>query len=368
MFFNGRVKIKSFEKGFYFKNGEFEQILGQGTYWIENLFLNQRIDVMSMREPWILHTDLDLIVKSGALGNDAVVLDIKDDQRALVWIDGRFDSVLGPGLNALWTKFRDIKTEVIDVTRVRFTHDNLEVISRSRGATESFNIVVVAEGSKCVYFRDGEFKEILGPGKYMFWRGFGKVKFYHVDMREKIIDISRQEIITADKVTLRMNTVVTYRVTDVYKSVTASEDSKQAVYRESQLALRAVVGTFSLDTLLTKKDTVAGDLEKAIRDRASDFGIQIIALGIRDVILPGDMKDLMNKVIEAKKVADANLIMRREETSAMRSQANTARILENNPTLMRLRELDVLEKIAGNSKLNVVLGEKGLADRVVNLL
>ena len=76
----------------------------------------------------------------------------------------------------------------------------------------------------------------------------------------------------------------------------------------------------------------------------------------------------MNKVIEAKKAADADLITRREETAAMRSQANTARLLENNPTLMRLRELDVLEKIAGNSKLNVVLGEKGLADRIVNLL
>jgi CRISPR/Cas system-associated protein endoribonuclease Cas2 len=76
----------------------------------------------------------------------------------------------------------------------------------------------------------------------------------------------------------------------------------------------------------------------------------------------------MNKVIEARKAADANLITRREETAAMRSQANTARLLENNPTLMRLRELDVLEKIAGNTKMNVVLGEKGLADRIVNLL
>ena len=368
MFFIKRVKIRSFERGFYFKNGEFKRMLGQGTHWIKYPFLTARIDVMSMREPWIPHTDLDVIVKSGALGNDAIVLDLKDYQRALVWIDERFDSVLGPGLYALWTKFRDVRTEVVDVTRVRFTHDNLEVISKSRGATEIFNIVLVDEGYKGVYFRDGKFIEILEPGKYLFWKDFGKVKVYHVDMRENVIDISGQEIITADKVTLRMNTVVTYRVTDAYKSVTASEDSKQAVYREAQLALRAAVGTFSLDTLLTEKDTVAGDLEKTIRDRASDFGIQIIALGIRDVILPGDMKDLMNKVIEAKKVADANLIMRREETAAMRSQANTARILESNPTLMRLRELDVLEKIAGNSKLNVVLGEKGLADRVVNLL
>ena len=86
------------------------------------------------------------------------------------------------------------------------------------------------------------------------------------------------------------------------------------------------------------------------------------------MILPGDMKDLMNKVTEAKKAAEAKLIVRREETAAMRSQANTARLLQDNPTLMRLRELEVLEKIAGEAKLTVVLGDKGLTDKVVNVL
>ncbi len=105
-----------------------------------------------------------------------------------------------------------------------------------------------------------------------------------------------------------------------------------------------------------------------LRDRAEQLGVEIVSVGIRDVILPGDMKVLMNRVIEAKKAAEANLIARREETAAMRSQSNTAKLLENSPTLMRLRELEILEKIATNSKMNVVLGEKGLADRVVNLL
>ena len=74
------------------------------------------------------------------------------------------------------------------------------------------------------------------------------------------------------------------------------------------------------------------------------------------------------KRFQAKKAAEANLIVRREETAAMRSQANTAKVLADNPTLMRLRELEVLEKVATSGKLSVVLGEKGLADRVMNLL
>ena len=105
-----------------------------------------------------------------------------------------------------------------------------------------------------------------------------------------------------------------------------------------------------------------------LRNRAKDLGLKIVSVGVRDVILPGDMKELMNKVTEAKKAAEANLIVRREETAAMRSQANTAKVLQGNPTLMRLRELEVLEKVAAGGKLNVVLGEKGLAERVVNLL
>ncbi len=80
------------------------------------------------------------------------------------------------------------------------------------------------------------------------------------------------------------------------------------------------------------------------------------------------MKDLLNKVTEAKKAAEANLITRREETAALRSQANSAKLLVDHPMLMRLRELEVLEKVVATGKLNVVLGDKGLADRVVNLI
>jgi regulator of protease activity HflC (stomatin/prohibitin superfamily) len=98
------------------------------------------------------------------------------------------------------------------------------------------------------------------------------------------------------------------------------------------------------------------------------LGLELISVGIRDVILPGEMKDLMNKVTEARKAAEAALITRREETAAMRAQANTARLLETTPLLMRLRELEVLEKVAHKANLTVVLGEGGLADRVVKLL
>jgi regulator of protease activity HflC (stomatin/prohibitin superfamily) len=167
--------------------------------------------------------------------------------------------------------------------------------------------------------------------------------------------------------------MVTYVVKDARRAVSASDDVRQSIYRETQLVLRSSVGNRDLDVFLSgqagsDKDDLIEELESGIRDRASVLGLEVVSVGIRDVILPGDMKDLMNKVTEAKKAAEANLISRREETAAMRSQANTAKLLADNPTLMRLRELEVLEKIASAGNMNIVLGEKGLADRVVNLL
>ncbi len=173
---------------------------------------------------------------------------------------------------------------------------------------------------------------------------------------------------TADKVTLRLNALVAYRITDALRSVTEVEGAAQALYRAAQLALREAIGAKDLDALLAGKEALIAELSAAIAPRAAELGITVVAAGIRDVILPGEMKELMNKVTEAKKAAEASLITRREETAAMRMQANTAKILESNPTLMKLKELEVLEKVADKANLTVLLGDEGLANKVVKLL
>ena len=117
-----------------------------------------------------------------------------------------------------------------------------------------------------------------------------------------------------------------------------------------------------------KLETEIRELDEALRARVTAIGLEVVSLGIRDVILPGEMKDLMNKVTEARKAAEASLITRREETAAMRSQANTAKILETNPTLMRLRELEALEKVAEKANLQVLLSENGLTERITKLV
>ena len=363
-----RIKIRSYEIGLYFRDGEFRGLMGAGKHWLFDPLLKVRVSVVSQRDPWLVHDKLDMIVKSGALKDRAVVLDLKDHQRGLVWIEGRFSHVLAPGLYAYWNGARDVRVEVIDARQVRFEHEDLKVITRSQAVGRLLDICTVNRNCAGVLFIDGQYVDTLAPGLCAFWREVAEAKLVEVDLREAMADVSGQEIMTADKVSLRMNAVVTYRIVDARKAVSSTEDARQTLYREAQLALRAVVGARELDAFLADKDTVAQEIEQAVSRRAGDLGLEIVSVGIRDVILPGDMKDLMNKVTEAKKVAEANLIARREETAAMRSQSNTAKLLSDNPTLMRLRELEVLEKIASAGNLNVVLGEKGLAERVVNLL
>jgi hypothetical protein len=362
------IKIRSYQMGLHFRDGEFQGLLGEGRHWMFDPLDRIRVDVVSLRDAWLVHDKLDMIVRSGALADRAVVLDLKDYQRGLVWIEGRFSHVLPPGLYAYWTALRDIKTEVVDARKVRFEHDDLPVIVRSQMADHVLDTCQIEQDHVGVVSGDGEYVETLTPGRYAFWKDVTKVSVVRVDMRETMVDIGGQEIMTADKVTLRLNALVTYRVVDARQSVSVADDARQSLYREAQLALRAVVGARDLDDFLAAKDAVAREVEEILRERAKALGLKIAAVGVRDIILPGDMKDLMNKVTEAKKAAEANLIARREETAAMRSQANTAKLLDGSPTLMRLRELEVLEKVASSGKLNVVLGEKGLTERVVNLL
>lgn len=368
MFTFKRFQIRSFEQGLMFRDGEFTRVLDAGVHWHFDPLNKIRVFVVSRRDPWLAHEKLDLIIKSGLLRDRAAIVDLQDHQRGLVWIDNRFSVILPPGQYAYWLGQKDVRVEIIDTRGVRFDHDQFKVIVRSPLASRHLDICSVARDHVGVLFVEGRFVETLGPGEYAFWKGPADARIAEVDLRETMVDIGGQDIMTADKVTLRLNAVVTYQVVDARKAVTQTDDVRQALYREAQLVLRAVVGARELDAFLTDKDVVSREIDEALGRRAAELGLRVASTGIRDVILPGEMKDLMNKVTEAKKAAEANLIARREETAAIRSQANTAKLLQDNPTLMRLRELEVLEKIALANKLNIVLGEKGLADRVVNLL
>jgi len=363
-----RFKVRAHERGLVFRDGQFEDVLGPGVAWQLDPLRKLQVEIVDVRSPWLSHADLDVIVRSGALRREARVVDLKAHERAIVWVDGRLEALLKPGLYALWTVFRDVKVEAFDARGALLEHEQLTAVLELRGAAALLEAVTVEAGHAGLLFRNGRHEATLGPGLYALWKGVARARIAVVELREQVADVAGQEIMTADKVTLRMNAVVTFKVADPLRAVSAVDDYRQALYREAQLALRAIVGARTLEALLGEKEAVARELDGALRSRAAELGLEVGSLGIRDVILPGEMKELMNRVIAAQKSAEAALVTRREETAAMRSQANTARLFEQNPTLMRLRELETLEKVAEKGRLSVVVGEGGLAGRIVKLV
>ena len=222
--------------------------------------------------------------------------------------------------------------------------------------------------AQVLLYRDGVLIETLSRGLHVFWKGTGKVQWKEIDLRELVADVAGQEIMTNDKVTLRVNLLVTWQIVDSLKSVTVVADAAQSLYRDAQLVLRAAVGTRPLDALLADKESVGNEVREALSKRSAEYGVAVRGVGLRDIILPGDMKLLLNQVIAATKEAEANLIRRREETAAARSQANTAKLLAENPQLARLKELELLHGMLAGAKTTFVFGQGDIAEQVRSLV
>ncbi|MEM6533481.1 MAG: slipin family protein [Myxococcota bacterium] len=367
-----RIKIRPWERGLVFHDGVFRGVVGQAaeteTRWLP-VWSKTRIDVVDTRGVWLSHEQLEEVAKSDTLGKELLVLDLREEQRAMIWRDGRSFAMLGPGLHVLWQNLADVKVELFELTEsVRLEHEKLATLMRAPAADQWLQVTEIEPGHVGLFLVDGRLVEVAQPGPVVTWKFRGRVQIFQVETREQMLELTGQELMTQDKVTLRLNAGVTFRVADPVKAMSTVDNFTQALHRGGQLALRGVIGAVPLDELLTEKEAIAERLLRELAPVAAEFGVQVKRVGLRDVILPGEMKDLMNRVTEAKKAAEAALITRREETAAARAHANTAKLLEQNPTLMRMRELEVLEKVADNANLTVMLGEGNLADRVMKVL
>ena len=172
-----------------------------------------------------------------------------------------------------------------------------------------------------------------------------------------------QEILTRDKVGLRLNLSATWRFTDVLKAFTQLQKPADHLYRELQFGLRAAVGTRTLDELLENKAVIDDVVTAHVRIKLATLGIELDGVGVKDIVLPGEMKTILAQVVEAEKSAEANVIRRREETAATRSLLNTAKVMEGNPVALRMKELETLERVAERIDKISVFG--GL-DQVLN--
>jgi regulator of protease activity HflC (stomatin/prohibitin superfamily) len=182
------------------------------------------------------------------------------------------------------------------------------------------------------------------------------------------MNITGQEILTKDKVSLRLNLVCVYKINDFIKIVTEIDDYAEQMRVAAQLAVREYVGKLPLDEILENKDQISVFLLQALKSQEAKFFVEILGADVKDIILPGEIREIMNTVLVAEKRAQANVITRREEVASTRSLLNTAKLLEENQILYKLKELEYVERIfehVGSISLN---GSGDLLNQLLNVI
>ncbi len=187
-------------------------------------------------------------------------------------------------------------------------------------------------------------------------------------MKQQELTIAGQEILTKDKVGIRMNVSCTYRTRDAVALVENINNFGQQIYSFVQLAIRELAGNYKLDEILEWKEALSEKIFERVKEKEGAFYVEFLSLGIKDIILPGEIKDIMNSVLVAEKTAQSNIISRREEVASTRSLLNTAKLMDENKTLYRLKELEYLERICDKVGEISVNGNSGLVEQLGLLL
>lgn len=172
---------------------------------------------------------------------------------------------------------------------------------------------------------------------------------------------------TADRVSLRINFVCTYKITDSIKIITEINDYRTQIYGLTQLILREYVGKYRFDELLEQKENISSFVLEKLKAQETNLYVSFLSSGLKDIILPGEIREIMNTVLVAEKKAQANVITRREEVASTRSLLNTAKLMEENTTLYKLKELEYLERICDKVG-NISVGGGNILNQLKELL
>ena len=341
------VTVKDGERALLTRNGRFERVLEPGRHrlfdpareLVAEVFAIVRAEFPSDRYAVLKAAHPDL----AATLFEAV--ETKAGELAVVSYDGRPAHLVGPWTTRVfWKVATKIDAERIDVAAdPRVAPHHLKMVSRERNPY--FTEVVIESHEAGLLYVDGRLIERLEPGRHAFWTVDRKVEVKRLDLRPQAVEITAQEMLTRDRIALRVTLTALRRIADPQRAVAAVTDIDAWLYRLVQFAIREAVAARTLDEVLSAKAVLDAELRAYVRERVAETGVEVMELGVKDVILPGEIRELVNKVVEAERTAKANLIRRQEETAATRSLLNTAKLMEDNPLLLRLKELESIERL-----------------------
>ncbi|MCW0218524.1 MAG: slipin family protein [Prosthecobacter sp.] len=213
---------------------------------------------------------------------------------------------------------------------------------------------VVQDHQSALHFKDGRYLGQLAPGKHRFWTSGHEVK--SVDLRAQAILVQGQELLTADQVVLKVSVMASFQVVDALMMHRATSDVTSVLYTDIQLALRQIVAADTAEVFLQQKGDHGAKLLALVADRAKALGIKMERVDIRDVMLPADLKRSFMSALQQRQEAQAGLEKARAETAALRTLANAAKLMRDNPELLQLRYLQTLQEVGTSAGNTLVLG------------
>jgi len=340
-----QIRINKGTIGLVFRKGEYRRVMTDGLHWLK---WNEEATVY-----------LSLLLADQQLAEKLIVVEVKDNEIALQYVNGNYKGVLQPGRYVFCKGFTTYSFIKADLSKIEITEEIPMNTLLKPEVLQFIRIYPVESYEKGILLINGKIEKTLDKGIYYFWKNPTAISVIKTDLRQQQMEIPGQEILTKDKAALRINFFARYKTVDIDKALIENKDFEKQLYVLVQLAIREYVGMNTLDELLERKEAVSEAIKTSISEKAAVLGVEIGDCGIRDIILPGEVKEIMNQVLVAEKRAQANIVTRREETASTRSLLNTAKLMEENAMLFKLKEMEYVEKIAEKVN-NISLSNGGL--------
>jgi regulator of protease activity HflC (stomatin/prohibitin superfamily) len=347
-----KYQISDTQLGLAFVQNNFAGTLAAGEHGFFNFARQVDVHIMDLTNPLPAFPQAEILIDRHPdfVTNFCTSIELEAQELAIVRHKGKLVAILPPSTRQLF--WQGINIEVVDLSfQAKLTP--LQVQELVNGSPEIAQIAGTNIYAKNIpashaglLFLNEEFQSVLQPGFHAWWKYGRALRVEVTDLRLQSIEVSGQDILSKDKVPLRLNLIAGIRVTDPLQAQVACQNIKDFIYQELQFALRSAVGDRTLDGILEDKGSIDQQIAIYIREKVVGYGVEILSVGVKDIILPGEVKAILSKVVEAEKSAQANVVRRREETAATRSMLNTAKVMEDNPVALRLKELEVLERIA----------------------
>lgn len=220
--------------------------------------------------------------------------------------------------------------------------------------------VFIFEYEKGLKYHKGKFVELLEPGVYF---QFKNTVIEKIDIRKNFEIIPGQEILTSDGVSVKLTLTAAYQVADLKKAIIEVKDYQSAFYILLQSIVRAVVGKIDFESLLKERDGFIQEIGKQAENKSLELGLKVSDVMVRDIMLTGELKKAVSQVATAKQESLAKLERTRGESAALRNLANTAKMIEDNPNLLKLRTLDVISQSSGNT---IIFGNSEVTPQIIN--